>query len=116
MDWLEKCLHGPVSNWSADQFEQISMPTSFFPKLPANIVNDLSTDQYYACRICWAIVNEVVEDDLLYLEVRPVHSRWLTLGCRILCYYISLDKPSPILKVLVYFWLTVYFPTWFDIK
>ena len=48
-----------------DQFEQISMPTSLFPKLPANVDNDLNTDQYYTYRICWAIINGVVEDDLL---------------------------------------------------
>ena len=88
-----------------------------FPKLPANVVNDLSTDQYYAYRICWAIINGVVEDDRRYLEVGPiVLSRWLTLGCRILRYNVSLDEPSQILKVLVHFCLTVYFPTWFDIK
>ena len=98
------------------QLEQILMPTSSFPKLPANVVNDLSTDQYYANRIRWAINNGVVEDDLPYLEVGPiVHSRWLTLECKILRYYVSLDEPFPILKVLVHFCLTVYFPTWFDI-
>ena len=68
-----KCLH------QLGQLEQISMQTSSFPKLPANVVSDLSTDQYYAYRICGAIINEVV-DDLLYLEVEPiVHLRLLTL-------------------------------------
>ena len=51
------------------------------------------------------------------MKVGPIaHLRWLTLGCRILRYYVSLDEPSPIVKVLVHFCLTVYFPTWFDNK
>ena len=65
------------------------MPTSSFPKLPANVVNDSSTDHYYADRICWAIINEEVEDDLLCLEVGPiVHSRCQPLDaefCGITC-------------------------------
>ena len=64
MGRIEKCLHEPVSNWSVGQFEQISMPISSFPKLPANVVYDLNTDQYYAYTICWAIINGVVESDL----------------------------------------------------
>ena len=93
------------------------MLTSSFPKLPTHVVNDWSTDQFYACRIYWAIINREIKDDLLYLEVGPiVYSRWLTLGCRTLRYYVSLDKPSLTLKILVHFCLTVYFPTWLDNK
>ena len=33
------------------------MPISLFPKLPVNVVNDLSTDQYHAYWICWAVIN-----------------------------------------------------------
>jgi len=98
------------------QFEQIAMPTSSFSKLPTH-VDDLSTDQHYAYRICWAIINGAIEHDLVYLEVGPiVHLRWLTLGCNILHYYVSLNKPPPTIKLLVHFCLTVYLPTWFEIK
>ena len=77
------------------------MPTFLFSKVPTH-VNDLSTDQYYAYRICWLIVNGAIEDDLLYLEIGPiVHSRWLILGCKILRYYV--DEPSTTLKILVHF-------------
>ena len=90
MGRIGKCLHGPVSTWSVGQFEQISMPTSSFPNLPANVA---STDQYYAYRICWAIINGVVEDDLLYLEVGPiVHSRWFPWDaefCAITCLWMN---------------------------
>ena len=56
-----------------------------------------------------------------YLEVGPiVHSRWLTLGCRILRYYryVSLEEPPRNLEILVRYCLTgyFYFPTWFEIK
>ena len=37
----------------------------------------------------------LVDSDLQYLKVGPiVHSRWLTLGCRILRYYVSVDEPT----------------------
>jgi len=101
---IGKCLHGPASTWSVGQFEQIVKPTSSFPKLPTHDDDDVSTDQHYAYRTCWAITNGAIEDDLVYLEVGSiVHSRWLTLGCRILRYYVSLDEPSPTLKLLVHF-------------
>ena len=59
----------------------------------------------------------VVDSDLQYLKVGPiVHSRWLTLGCRILRYYVSVDEPSSNLETLTKFCLQVYFPSWFEIK
>ncbi|KAB7500854.1 hypothetical protein Anas_10986 [Armadillidium nasatum] len=58
-------------------------------------LDSLSTDQYYAYRICCSIITGDVDDDLALLEVGPInHSRWLTLACRILRYYASLVKPS----------------------
>ena len=93
------------------------VPISSFPKLPPHVIDDLSTDQYYAYKICLAIITGNCDDDLQYLEVGPVvHSRWLTLGCRILRYYVSLDEPPQNLEILVNFCLTVYFPTRFEIK
>ena len=97
------------------QFEQIAMPTSSFSKLPTH-VDDLSTDQHYAYRICWAIINGAIEHDLVYLEVGPiVHLRWLTLGCNILHYYVSLNKPPPTIKLLVLL-LNGVFTNLFEIK
>ena len=55
--------------------------------------------------------------DLQYLKVGSiVHSRWLTLGCRILRYYVSVDDPSTNLETLAKFCLQVCFPSWFEIK
>ena len=59
----------------------------------------------------------VVDSDLQYLKVGSiVHSRWLTLGCPILRYYVSVDEPSSNLETLTKFCLQVYFPSWFEIK
>ena len=112
---IGKNLSGDVSSWPVVEFKQIS--NSHFPELPQSVVDDLSTDQHYAYRICLAIILGTIDNDLRYLQVGPiVHSRWLTLGCRILRYYVSVEKPSSNLQSVVQFCLQVYFPTWFEIK
>jgi hypothetical protein len=88
-----------------------------FPVLSTEVVDDLSTDQHYAYRISFAIMNGHLEDDLRLLEVGPiVHSRWLTLACRILRYYVSQKRPTKNLIILSKFCLLVYFPSFFSIK
>ena len=99
---IGKKIQGPVSNWPVTQFKQVFVPISSFPKLPPHVIDDLSSDQYYAYKICLAIITGNFDDDLQYLEVGPVvHSRWLTLNCRILRYYVSLDEPPQNLEILV---------------
>ena len=44
------------------------------------------------------------------------HARWLTLACRILQYYISVEHPSISLATLAEFCIKVYFPNWIEIK
>ena len=52
--------------------------------LSNEIINGLSIDQYYAYRICWAVILGEIHSDLSLLEVGlVVHSLWLTLGCHI---------------------------------
>ena len=113
---IGKCLTGDVSSWPvAANFKSISNPQ--FVQLPESVVNDLSTDQHYAYKICSAIIMGVVDSDLQYLKVGPiVHSRWLTLGCRILRYYVSVDEPSSNLETLTKFCLQVYFPSWLKLS
>ena len=83
---IGKCLNENVSSWSvAANFK--SIPNLYFVKLPKSVVDDLSADQLYACKLCSAIIGEIVDSDLQYLKVGPiVRSRWLTLGCCILRY------------------------------
>ena len=65
---LDGSINGPVFLWG--QLEQNCMGF---------------TDQVYAFNIFWALIHGEVYDDLVYFEIGPiVHSRWLTLGCRIL--------------------------------
>ena len=51
------------------------------------------------------------------LEVGPLcHSTWLTLGCRILRYYVFQDKSNLTLVLLAEFCIKVYFPNFFEVK
>ena len=113
---IGKSLAGDVSSWPvAANFK--SIPNPHFVELPESVIEDLSADQHYAYKMYSAVIERVVDSDLQYLKVGPiVHSRWLTLGCRILRYYISVDEPSSNLKDLAHFCLTVYFPSWIEIK
>jgi len=88
-----------------------------FPKLPDDIVDDLSSDQYYGYRICLAVMSGYLDPDLQKLQISPiVHSRWLTLACCILRFYTSTKQPSKSLVQLTNFCLKICFPTWFNIK
>ena len=88
-----------------------------FPDIPQSVVDELSSDQHYAYRICMAVIVGSVDEDLQFLEVGPiVHSQWLTLACRILRLYVSKETPSANLQAIAHFCISVYFPTWFETK
>ena len=54
-----------------------------------------SNEQYYACQICWSIIHGALDPDLQLVEVGLLcHSTWLTLGGKILRYYVYQDKPN----------------------
>ena len=95
------------------------MNSSFLNELldyPADVVEDLSTDQYYAYKICIAVMVGDLPRDIELLEVGELfHSRWLTLGCRVVIFYISEEKPSENLKAITEFCIKVYFSSWFKI-
>ena len=112
-----KKMGKPVSTWLIEEFK--SIPNQYSPILPNETINinDLSTDQYYAYRICWAVILSEIDSDLSLLEVDPVvHSRWLTLECRILCLYISTKTPPKKSAIMAEFCVMFCFPTWFEIK
>ena len=51
---------GPIGKkW--DEFK--SIPNQNFPILPNKTINDLCTDQYYAYKICWAVILGKIESD-----------------------------------------------------
>ena len=108
-------LSDNVRSWPVANFKRIHNPG--FPELPNDVIDDLSTDQHYAYRICMAIITGEVDPDLESLDIGPpVHSRWLTLACRISRYYTSQEKPSKNLVILAEFCIKIYFPSWFQIK
>ena len=76
-------LHGLVTQWEVANFKPI--PYSSLPFLPTDVINDLSTDQYYGYRMCWATITGEVDEVLAYLEIGALnHSRRLPFACRIL--------------------------------
>ena len=80
-------------------------------------MDDLISDQYYAYRICSAIMLGSVGASLEFLKVGELnHSRWLTLGCRILQFYVAQEKLTSNFSTLAKFLIKVYFPGWFQIK
>ena len=88
-----------------------------FPRLPNDVEADLSSDQFYAYKICLAIVKGKLDSDFSMVEVGPIiHSRWLTLACRILRRYVLEQKPLTVLLTLTKFCVQGYFPSWFQIK
>ena len=108
-------LDGSVSQWQVVNFKSIPYPS--FPFLSNEVIDDLSTDQYYGYRMCWAIITGEVDEDLSHREIGPLnHSHWLTLACRVLRFYISQANPTKNLCLIVQFVIKVYFHSWFDIK
>ena len=82
---IGKQLNGRVSSWTVDNFQPI--PNDQFSIFPDKAVKNLSSDQYYALPMYQGVMKGIVDTDLKYLEVGGLcHSRWLTLGCRILRY------------------------------
>ena len=58
-----------------------------------------------------------VDANLEFLKVGGLnHSRWLTLGCRFLQFFVAQEKPTSNLSTLAEFLIQVYFPGWFQIK
>ena len=81
-------LNGTVSEWKVVKFKSILNPK--FSVIPNSLMDDFSSDQYFAYRIFSAIMLESVDVNLEFLEVGGLnHSRWLTLGCRILRFYVA---------------------------
>ena len=105
----EKKLNGKVSTWPVKIFELIE--NANFPKLP----DDISSDQYYGYQIRLAVMSGHLDFDLQKLQIGPiVHSRCLTLACRILRFYTSTKQPSKNLVQLTNFCLKICFLTWFN--
>ena len=60
-------LNGAVSECKVMKFK--SIPNPKFPDFPHSLMDDLSSDQYYAYRICSAVMLESVDANLEFLQV-----------------------------------------------
>ena len=54
-------------SWPVENFKRIR--NAKFPELPNDVIEDLSTDQHYAYRICMAIITGEVDPDLECLDI-----------------------------------------------
>ena len=80
---IGKQLSRFVSEWGIAQFKKTPNPT--FSTLAPCTAKELDSDQYYAYKICTAIIQGNAENDLKLVEIGSLcHSCWLTLACRIL--------------------------------
>ena len=84
-------LNDAVSEWKVVKFKSIQNPK--FPVIPNSLMDDFSSNQYYAYRICSAVMSRSVDANLEFLEVGGFNdSRWFTRGCRILRFYVAQKK------------------------
>ena len=112
---IEKHLNWVVSDRKVVKYKPIPNPK--FPVLPNPVIEDLSSDQYYAYRICSAVMLGTIDTGLELLEVGgSSHSQWLAFGCRILHFHVSQKKQSSDLCILAECLIQVHFPGWFEIK
>ena len=94
-----------------------SIPNPKFSVIPNSSMDDLSSDQYYAYRIRSIVMLGSVDVNFEFPEIEGLnHSRWLTLGCRILRFYAAQKKSTSNLSTLAESLIKVYFPGWFQIR
>ena len=92
------------------------------PSLRKEVVDDLSTDQYYAYMMSKAVRDGVLPERLAMLEIGPVnHSRWITTACCFMRLWVSrhglkAGRMLSNLRLIVTFIVGVYVPNWFNIK
>ncbi|XP_065670747.1 uncharacterized protein LOC136089067 [Hydra vulgaris] len=90
-------------------------------ELHEEIVEELSSDQNYAYKICQTVINGTLTEDLANQKPDTlVHSRWLNTGSSLLLLWVckhGLEGDNlKNLVLIVKFLVTVYFPMWFQIK
>ena len=85
--------------------------------LPEFELIDLTTDQAYLYRIIKVIESDVIDYELFKLKPGKIfHSRWLTIANRLCRLYVTKNNPETELTLLMPFIVSVYGPSWFEIK
>ena len=89
---LGKELQGDLTMRKKVRFTKIKNDS--FPRLPDEVVAELSHDQEYLYDICWGVIDGSLEDDFECREPGALcHSRWITLANCILLLYITTRNP-----------------------
>ena len=79
-------LNGAVSEWKVVKFK--SIPNPKFPVISKSLMDDLSSDQYYAYRICSAVILGSVDANLEFLgRVQPftLVNTWMSYSSILCC-------------------------------
>ena len=69
---IGKKLDSNVSQWPVVAFK--SIPNPHFPMLPNDVLEDLSTVQYYGYKICRSVICGEVDDDFRLHNIGPYSS------------------------------------------
>ena len=78
---------------------------------------NLNQDQVLFYLLCKSVINGSLVKDLVGKALGPLcHSRWLTLGQRILCHYIKTKNPCKKLIDLTEFVIRAYGSVWFQAR
>ena len=116
-------LKGPVGstlNEDLTELEVVSfkkIPNPDFPVVAEEQSYDLSKDQAYLYRMCHAIMDGHVPDDLANQETGPLsNARWGTLANALLQKYASTANPIKQFRDMVHAIVHFYAPSWFQIK
>ena len=78
---------------------------------------DYNQDQFLFYKLSLCLITGVVSRDLIGRTIGELsHSRWLTLGARIICFYFKTKKPQPKVKLLTEFVLRGYSVVWYKAR
>ena len=78
---------------------------------------EFSQDQWLFYHICLGVISGVISANMIGRVIGKLcHSRWLTLGTRILCTYISTPNPCKNLRLLAEFVIRGYASSWYRIR
>ena len=84
--------------------------------VPLSVSTDLSTDQAQLFAFVTFITTGKRLPAIYWKLGNLCHSRWLTMGTRVLAEYTKTENPSPELQTLAKYVIQVYASSWFNIK
>lgn len=115
-----KKLTGPIGKHldSCEKLKVTNFEAIYSDDMPVlKDTSGLSTDQKYLYDMVHSVQAGVVSNILANKKPGELnHARFLTLASRVLRYYVTVEKPSQLLRHLAEFVIKVYAPFWFSVK